>query len=309
MTTTRARRLPFLLLSAGLILALTAAASADAPAVRRPGEPMILPMELSATERAHVLDRARALTGALGIPGEAAEPLRAFEALDRVVVDEVAVRDGDGRATAVIRTEAGRGDVRSLVRLDWSHDADRALVDERTVPGHARRFAMLAGISTPDAPPGVDWDDSMRAWRVSWSRTIDGFPVAGDGLTVWVYRGGQLAALKRTETPAALAIPTASATKSVSERRPKPPPRLVVWTVTRSCDTPATLAATPRLPPPNRAGAAWFWVGTQTTTSWSVTSAVQFIGSMQACARNGRSYSALMTWAASAKPPAPEPSR
>jgi hypothetical protein len=205
MTTTRARRLPFLLLSAGLILALAAAASADAPDVRRPGEPMIVPMELGAAERAHVLDRARALTGALGIPGEAAEPHRAFEALDRVVVDEVAVRDGDGRATAVIRTDAGRGDVRSLVRLDWSHDADRALVDERTVPGHARHFAMLAGITTPDAPPDVAWDDAMRAWRVSWSRTIDGFPVAGDGLTVWVYRGGQLAALKRIETPAAAA--------------------------------------------------------------------------------------------------------
>ena len=203
--TTRARRLPFLLLSAGLILALAAAASAGAPDVRQPGEPMIVPMELGATERAGVLDRARALTSALGIPGEAAEPHRAFEALDRVVVDEVAVRDGAGRATAVIRTDAGRGDVRSPVRLDWSHEADRALVDERNVPGHAIRFAMLAGITTPDALPDVAWDDSMRAWRVSWARSIDGFPVAGDGLTVWVYRGGQLAALKRIETPAAAA--------------------------------------------------------------------------------------------------------
>jgi hypothetical protein len=40
----------------------------------------------------------------------------------------------------------------------------------------------------------------MDAWRVDWVRRIDGFTAPGDGLTVWVHRGGQLAALKRAET-------------------------------------------------------------------------------------------------------------
>jgi hypothetical protein len=43
----------------------------------------------------------------------------------------------------------------------------------------------------------------MGAWRVSWPRTIAGHRALGDGLTVWVYRGGQLAALTRSETAAA----------------------------------------------------------------------------------------------------------
>ena len=35
--------------------------------------------------------------------------------------------------------------------------------------------------------------------------TIDGHQVLGDGLTVWVHRGGQLAALTQSETTAASA--------------------------------------------------------------------------------------------------------
>lgn len=205
MTMIRTRRLSQIALVAGVTLALTAAVSAGVPDVRRPGEPMVRPMELGAAERARIVARAGALSEALGIAGVPDEPRRGFEALDRVVIDEIAVRDRHGRPTAVIRTDAGRGDVRSLVRLDWTRVADRARLDARSAPDRARLYAGLAGIFAPSATPVVAWDDAMRAWRVSWSRTIDGFPVAGDGLTVWVHRGGQLAALKRVETPAAAA--------------------------------------------------------------------------------------------------------
>jgi hypothetical protein len=43
----------------------------------------------------------------------------------------------------------------------------------------------------------------MDAWRVDWLRLVDGHVALGDGLTVWVYRGGQLAALRQAETPTA----------------------------------------------------------------------------------------------------------
>jgi hypothetical protein len=45
----------------------------------------------------------------------------------------------------------------------------------------------------------------MRAWRVSWPRLIEGIAAPGEGLTLWVYPGGRLAAMRRIETPAASA--------------------------------------------------------------------------------------------------------
>src|ERR1041384_3123055 len=48
----------------------------------------------------------------------------------------------------------------------------------------------------------------------------------------------------------------ASVTKSISARRPNPPPRWVVCSVTRSTETPATRAAAPREPPPTSLGPA-----------------------------------------------------
>ena len=50
------------------------------------------------------------------------------------------------------------------------------------------------------------------------------------------------------------------------DRRPNPPPRWVVCTVTAPTGTPQARAATPRVPPPSILGPAWNWVGTQTVT-------------------------------------------
>ncbi len=109
--------------------------------------------------------------------------------------------DGRGRTRAVIRTDGESGELRSVVRLDWSSDANRPRVDRSAATAQARRQASLAGLVTPEDAPSVGWDEAMDAWRVDWTRRIDGYLATGDGLTVWVYRGGQLAALKRSETP------------------------------------------------------------------------------------------------------------
>ena len=85
-----------------------------------------------------------------------------------------------------------------------------------------------------------------------------------------------------TGPPAALETATASSTKSVMARRPKPPPRSVVWSVICS-----------GLKPMTRSSAAtaidWPWVGAQISTVRPRTWAVQFIGSMVAWARSGSS--------------------
>jgi hypothetical protein len=190
----------------GTLLAWLAAglgAAADAPAARPPGKPLVEPLPLQAAEQAAIRRQAEALAASLGIGGRAAEPERSYHALDLRTLDETAVTDGAGRTLAVIRSDAASGDLRSVVNLDWTSDADRPRVDRTSAADAARDLARAAGLTSPTDRPDVTWDDPMRAWRVVWQRRIAGFDVLGDGLTVWIHRGGQLAALRRSETPAA----------------------------------------------------------------------------------------------------------
>jgi hypothetical protein len=215
MTTIRGRHLRHLrpIARVALLVAVVGAlvagvghmADGKVPDLRRPGEPLVQSMVLAGSELDLVVGRARAVARALGIPGEADVPRRRFEALDRSVIDEVALRQSDGRILAVIRLDADRGGVRSLVRIGWSADDDQAQIVAATAAAAASRYAQAAGFSTPMTVPLADWDETMRAWQVTWPRLIDGVPAPGEGLTVWVYRGGRLAALRRIETPAASA--------------------------------------------------------------------------------------------------------
>jgi hypothetical protein len=101
------------------------------------------------------------------------------------IVDESEVIDRHGRTRAVIRWDGVTGELRSVVRLDWSSDANRPRVDRSAAAAHARRQAGLAGLVAPRDAPSVAWDEAMDAWRVSWARLLDGYMAPGDGLTVW----------------------------------------------------------------------------------------------------------------------------
>ena len=79
-------------------------------------------------------------------------------------------------------------------------------------------------------------------------------------------------------TDSGFEVSTASVTKSVRLRRPHPHPRFVTWTVTASIGSPVRLAAADCVP-------CGFCVGAQTSQRLARTSAVQFIGSIVACAR------------------------
>ena len=80
--------------------------------------------------------------------------------------------------------------------------------------------------------------------------------------------------------PIALAVSSASTTKSRSPRRPNPPPSSVVWIVMRSAGSPVSRAAISSEPP-------GFWVGSHIVQRSAVMWAVAFIGSMHACSRYG----------------------
>ncbi|MFI5254426.1 MAG: hypothetical protein ACHQ15_03075 [Candidatus Limnocylindrales bacterium] len=173
--------------------------------MRRPGEALVRPMDLAVGEQAAIRSRAGTVARALGISGAAGSPTRRYEALDHAVIDEVAIERPDGGRLAVLRFEADRGSLRSFVRLGWSRDDDATRVSLATAPTAAARFSAAAGMAAATAPPEAAWDAAMRAWQVTWPRVLDGLPAPGEGLTVWVYPGGRLAALRRIETPAASA--------------------------------------------------------------------------------------------------------
>jgi len=176
---------------------------ADTPQGRRPGEPFVEPRTLSAAERATIDDNVATIARGLGIRGQAQAPRRVYHALDLVSVDETEIRDGAGRSLAIIRTDAATGALRSVVRLDWSADADQPRVQRSAAADRARQQARLGGLIAPREAPQVRWDDAMDAWRVEWVRRVGGHRAPGDGLTVWIHRGGQLAALRQAESAVA----------------------------------------------------------------------------------------------------------
>lgn len=199
----RLLRLSIVAACAAVGLAVGVGVRAETPEGRRPGDPLVEAMPISAQERSEARLRVADIARGLGISGDAATPRRTYHALDLRIVDETEVTDGDGRTVAVIRMDGGTGALRSVVRLDWSTDADRPRVDRSSAATQARRHARLAGLTAPDGEPFVVWDDAMDAWRVDWLRRIEGVAAPGDGLSVWVHRGGQLAAMKRSETGSA----------------------------------------------------------------------------------------------------------
>ena len=94
-----------------------------------------------------------------------------------------------------------------------------------------------------------------------------------------------------TGAPTAFDASTAAGTKSTSRRRPKPPPSKVVCTLT----CPAS-ARKPR--PPRPASSAAPGCRRRRSQRSALTSAVQFMGSMVACASSGSSYTAANVFAA-----------
>ena len=191
----------------GLVVGATGLAAGRFLGPLHPDAALVRSMDLGAGEAERVRLRASGFARALDIPGEAGVPRRRFEALGRAVIDEVAVLRPDGRPVAVVRMDADRDALRSVVRIGWSTDDDTPRVDRSAAPSRASAYARAAGISAPPAEPAAAWDETTRAWRVTWPRSIDGVPAPGEGLTVWVYPGGRLAALRRIETPVASAPP------------------------------------------------------------------------------------------------------
>jgi hypothetical protein len=214
------RRVPAwrLAAAAGVLTALSIGATvsqASMPAGWRAGEPAEIPLALQAPERAALAAAALDVARRLGLPGAPAPAVRALDRTLGRAFDTIDLSSPDGRLATVITNEAGTGRLRSAVRLAWSPDLDVQRIGSPGAGPAARQFLILAGLTVPATTGSTAWDDGMDAWRVRWARRIDGLEAPGDGLVVWVHRGGQLKAISDVETALA-PVPAAPISKGAA---------------------------------------------------------------------------------------------
>ena len=167
------------------------AVRAETPSGRRPGEPLTTQMSilLPTLPRSEV---AQALSPTTWIP--AGPPRHGGLAWLSINAWSTSRRSStDGCTHAVIRMDGESGELRSVVRLTGRvKPTIRASTDRRPRPRPVGRPAWRTDRAlTRRASAGTRPAD---AWRVT-GCAIDGYLATGDGLIVWVHRGGQLAAL------------------------------------------------------------------------------------------------------------------
>jgi hypothetical protein len=164
----------------------------------RVGQPMDVPVQVSAAALDAAKTRAIGLLRAAGVHATRFETTRAHNPFDEATQDTTVALDARGRALATLTQDVDRGAIRSLVRFDHlgasrGGNPTAALAD-------AAAILTSVGIAVPGAGPEVTWDDGMGAWMVAWRRFVDGSPVPEDGLTVWVTPERQLRAIGNQST-------------------------------------------------------------------------------------------------------------
>jgi hypothetical protein len=180
----------------------------------RAGEPALerraLPVEAAEKARARGLQHLAALELPAG-PG-----IRAEQILDRFAgqtVDELTVSDATGRRLAILRIR-GDGRLANAVRLGWRSAAATA-IDAGRAAARTEALARAAGLHTAGRPTIAR--DADGGWRATWTRTVDGVPVLGDGATVTIFGDGTFHAAAQRERDLAPA-PATVLDRSAAER-------------------------------------------------------------------------------------------
>jgi hypothetical protein len=180
----------------------------------RAGEPALerraLPVE--AAERARAL--AIPLLAALELP--AGPGVGAEQIVDRFAgdtVDELTVSDEVGRRLAILRIR-GDGRLASAVRLGW-RPAGGPRIDAGRAAARTEALARAAGLTTSGRPTIAR--DADGGWRATWTRTVDGVPVLGDGATVTIFGDGTFHAAAQRESELA-PVPATILDRATAER-------------------------------------------------------------------------------------------
>jgi hypothetical protein len=145
--------------------------------------------------------RVAGLERALGLSGTAG---RRFAVVDdrfqQRRVDEVTYLDQRGRPIGLVRlTPDGR--LVAAVRLGYRDAFALGQLDAAAAVSRARSLTASLGVAPPPTSPSVRPMMNGTLWAVSWPRVVAGVAVIGDGLTVRLWRSGDLHSVTVGERP------------------------------------------------------------------------------------------------------------
>lgn len=150
-----------------------------------------------------VLRRAATLEPAVGLTRAAQRRVDVVEdRLAGATVHEVDYTDARGRPVGLLRL-AFDGRLLAAIRLDYRDAYAQATLTGRDAEESARRIATDLALPVPDAGPDLRATMNGLMWTVRWPRVVDGAPVPGDGLTVRLWRSGDLHSVTVSDSPLA----------------------------------------------------------------------------------------------------------
>jgi hypothetical protein len=198
-----------------LVVAAPRGGSAADPFVA--GEVAVEVATLSGPAAAAGVARADIARVSLGLPVPARQVVsHVADRFAGTTYDEVTAFDGLGRMVSLQRFDpAGR--LSAAVRFGWTGDGGPPLPDAAAA---RRRAETVAGSVTgrrPAGPVRVTPTGADDGWTVSWTRTLSGIPVPGDGIRIQLWADGSLHGYSRTERTLAPA-PAATLDRSTARR-------------------------------------------------------------------------------------------
>jgi hypothetical protein len=145
--------------------------------------------------------RAGAMERALGL--EVAADRSVSVVADRfhgVIVDEITYRDGRSRPIGIVRLSE-QGVLLSAVRLGYRESFAQGSLSRDAAISRAVALARELDVDLFGADPGARPTMNGAMWTITWPRTVGGLPVDGDGVTVRLWRSGDLHSVTVSERP------------------------------------------------------------------------------------------------------------
>ena len=166
------------------------------------GGPVTERAPLAGDRAAVALARAADVRARLGLPAPAASRVeRVVDRFDGSTYDEVTESDATGRALGLHRFDA-RGRLVGSVAFGWQAAGGPRLPNAAAARARGSRVATDLGLEAAGTPD-VQLAPDDTGWTLTWSRSVDGVPVPGDGVRVDLWPDGRMHAVVRTERPLA----------------------------------------------------------------------------------------------------------
>jgi hypothetical protein len=202
---------PLALAGLATILAAGPAPATDRFTAGQVGESRAL---LTGPEGTALVKRARTDATTLGLPaGVTSTAARVTNRFLSTGYTEITALDSRGQPVSLLRY--GRdGRIRTAVRLGWKVGGQP--IDSGSASTRARTIATAAGMAAAGIAALKRTADD--GFSVTWNRTVEGVPVAGDGVRVVLWADGSLHSVTTQERPLA-AAPATQLNRADAEQR------------------------------------------------------------------------------------------